>query len=130
MTYDFDQPVNRVRTSSLKWDFIKRQGRMVFWDETDTSRHERPVLPLWVADMDFPCPQEVVEAVTARAAEGIYGYVYPTSSYYEAVIDWFRRRQSWTVSPEWFCHTPGVVPALHMLVGTFVGPGVESVSSA
>jgi cystathionine beta-lyase len=123
MPYNFDERINRNRTNSLKWDFLSQHGRRTFWDETDPAKHERPVIPLWVADMDFPSPPEVVEAITARARQGIYGYAIPPPSYYEAVISWMRRRQGWEVQPEWICLTPGVVPALHLLVGTFVKPG-------
>ncbi|MBM3264442.1 MAG: pyridoxal phosphate-dependent aminotransferase [candidate division Zixibacteria bacterium] len=123
MAYDFDRRIPRNGTGSLKWDFISLPGERCFWDETDPSKHARPVLPLWVADMDFPAPQEVVEAVTERARQGIYGYAIPTDAYYDAVISWMARRQGWQIEREWICLTAGVVPALHMLVSTYVKPG-------
>lgn len=123
MNYDFDQRINRNGTNSYKWDYVKRDGAIVPWDETDASRHERPVLPLWVADMDFPCPQPVVDAVTEIASMGIYGYAFPPPSYYESVVRWMKRRHGWSVDPETICFTPGIVPALHMLVSAYTKPG-------
>jgi cystathionine beta-lyase len=78
---------------------------------------------MWVADMDFPCPQPVVEALVERARHGIYGYTAKTATYDQAVIDWMERRHGWTIAPEWICLTPGVVPALNLLVRAFVAPG-------
>jgi cystathionine beta-lyase len=79
-----------------------------------------------VADMDFACPQPVVEALVARAQHGIYGYTTPSDAYYDAVASWMQRRQGWEVPREWMCITPGVVPALNMLVRTFVAPGEKT----
>jgi cystathionine beta-lyase len=78
---------------------------------------------MWVADMDFKCPQPVVDALTARAQHGIYGYSAPTQEFYRSVVQWMQRRHGWEISPEWICITPGVVPALNMLVRAFVSYG-------
>ena len=123
MNYDFDQRINRNGTNSYKWDYVKRDGAIVPWDDTDATRHERPVLPLWVADMDFPCPQPVVDAVSEIAGMGVYGYAFPPPSYYESVVRWMKRRHNWSVDPDTICFTPGIVPALHMLVSAYTKPG-------
>ena len=123
MNYDFDQRICRNGTNSYKWDYVKRDGAIVPWNETDASLHERPVLPLWVADMDFPCPQPVVDAVSEIAGMGVYGYAFPPPSYYDAVVRWMKRRHNWSVDPDTICFTPGIVPALHMLVSAYTKPG-------
>ena len=56
MPYNFDEPVNRKNTHSLKWD-VKEQE-----------------LPMWVADMDFQTAPEIQEAIRERAAHGVFGY--------------------------------------------------------
>jgi cystathionine beta-lyase len=78
---------------------------------------------MWVADMDFRSPPAVIEALVARAEHGIYGYSFPTGSYYEALQNWVARRHGWEVKPDWVLLTPGLLPALNMLVQTFVAPG-------
>jgi cystathionine beta-lyase len=78
---------------------------------------------MWVADMDFRCPEPVVEALIARAEHGIFGYSAPTKDFYHSVVNWMERRHNWRIDPEWICLTPGVVPALNMLVRTFSTPG-------
>lgn len=124
MTYDFDQSHDRCGTSSLKWDFHSVGDTRIHWQETDRKKHgDRCLLPLWVADMDFPAPQPVIDALTERAQHGIYGYSVPTPSYYDAVRGWLSRRQGYAVEQEWIVPTPGVVPALHVLVRGFTAPG-------
>jgi cystathionine beta-lyase len=123
MDYDFDAEIDRRGTNSIKWEFIQAGEDLLRWEHTDRFFGEGRILPLWVADMDFPCPQPVVDALVARARHPIYGYTEKTGSYYRAVVDWMERRQGWRVEPSWICTTPGVVPALNMLVRTFVAPG-------
>ncbi|MCJ7511740.1 MAG: pyridoxal phosphate-dependent aminotransferase [Anaerolineales bacterium] len=123
MRYDFDREIDRRRTNSAKWEFIQSEGDLLQWEHTDRFFGEGRTLPMWVADMDFACPKPVVEALVARAAHGIYGYTAPTESYDQALIGWMRRRQGWEISREWICFSPGVVPALCMLVQAFTNPG-------
>jgi cystathionine beta-lyase len=85
-------------------------------DHADPRHGPDRVLPMWVADMDFHCPSPVIEAMTARAEQGIFGYSRPTDSYYEAVINWLQRRHGWTVERDWIALSPGVVTAISMLV--------------
>jgi cystathionine beta-lyase len=123
MEYDFDAEISRRGTSSEKWEFFWENENLSYWELTDPSLGDERVLPMWVADMDFACPQPVVDALVERARQGIYGYTAKTDTYYEAVINWMERRQRWTIEPEWICTTPGVVPALNLLVRTFVAAG-------
>ena len=61
MQYDFDQVVDRSKNLSAKYDErVKKFG-------TDD------VIPLWIADMDFRTAQPVIDALKARAEEGIWG---------------------------------------------------------
>ncbi len=123
MQYDFDREVNRHGSNSVKWEFMPGGAGGPRWVHTDRCFGENRILPMWVADMDFPSPQPVVDALVARAQHGIYGYTEKTDSYYAAVVNWMKRRQGWQITPQWICTTPGVVTALNLLVRTFVAPG-------
>ena len=70
-TFDFDAEIDRSGTHAIKWEVVKRGDRFV---PVDHHTNEPRLLPMWVADMDFRCPPAVVEALTARAQHGIYGY--------------------------------------------------------
>ena len=123
MKYDFDREINRRGTNSVKWEFIHEGDELIYREEADDSSAGDRLLPMWVADMDFPCPEPVVDALVARAQHRIFGYTSPTDSYYRAIVDWMKRRHGWVIAPEWICTTPGVVPALNLIVKTLIVPG-------
>ncbi len=124
MIYDFDRIISRKGTASTKWNMLQKGVGPDSWC-MDEARYfgENPVLPMWVADMDFPCPEPVVDALIQRAGHGIFGYTVRTNDYDAAVKSWMHRRQGWDIDPEWICTTPGIVPAIHFLVQTFIKPG-------
>ena len=127
MKYDFNQEINRKDTDCVKWEFYWNGEEPVAWDNTDNCFGENRILPLWVADMDFPSPKPVVDALVARAKHGIFGYTVRPSTYDDAVVGWMRKRFGWEILPEWILPIPGVVTAIHLLVQTFVGPGEKVV---
>jgi len=123
MPTDFDRLIRRNGTGSLKWDYHTHNGRRQRWDQTDPAHGDRQVLPLWVADMDFASPPEVVTALEACARKGIFGYTDRTPAYDAAVAGWMARRHGWQIEADWICATPGVVPAVNMMVRAFVPAG-------
>lgn len=123
MKYNFDKEVDRRSTNSVKWEFKQGEQELMAIEHTDLFFGEDRTLPMWVADMDFQSPPAVVEALTTRAQHGIYGYSAPTDRFFDAAIDWMRRRRGWEISRDWIVISPGVVPALNMLVRTFAAPG-------
>lgn len=123
MSYDFDRVINRLGTNSVKWEFVFSGKGRAFGDHADPKHGRNQLLPLWVADMDFQVAPPIQEAVTAAAQHGIYGYSAPSPSYYEAAIAWMERHWGYSADPDWFAITPGVVPAINMMVETFVKPG-------
>ena len=123
MTRHFDEKISRKGTHSIKWEFLLEDGKLIDANQTDPKGEKAQLLPMWVADMDFRSPPAVIEALVARAEHGIYGYTFPTNSYFEALQNWVSRRHGWEVKREWVLLTPGLLPALTMLVQTFVAPG-------
>ena len=115
MKYNFDTIIDRYNTNSIKWDFA------------DMFFSVKGLLPMWVADMDFKAPGPIVEAVQKVAEHGIFGYSGIPDSYYDAYIQWMQRRHSWNIEREWIVFTPGVVPALHLLIRAFTQPGDQVV---
>ena len=123
MNYDFDREIDRAGTHAAKWEVVKQGDRFVPVDQLPPDPEGRRLLPMWVADMDFPVPQPVIDALTARAQHGIFGYNWPGASYRQAVVGWLAKRHGWPIEQDWIVTTPGVVSALNMLVRTFVAPG-------
>ena len=111
MQYDFDTPIDRTHTWSIKHDFKKENGKA---DD---------ILPLWVADMDFRSPDSVVEALKKAVEHGIFGYSRADESYFDAVAAWYQKRHHLTLQPEWMTCTPGIVFALSIAVRAFTQEG-------
>lgn len=109
--YDFDKVTDRRSTDCLKYDFAVQRGRPA------------DVLPLWVADMDFPVAAEITQALEKRCRHGIFGYSEAGASYFVAVRDWYAKHFGWQVRQEWLTKTPGVVFALAMAVKAYSKPG-------
>lgn len=107
----FDQPVQRENTCSVKFDARKA----VFGRED--------VIPLWVADMDFPAPEAVTRALEERARHPVYGYTLFPESLYHSVMAWFEHRHGWAIERDWLLMAPGVVPSLHAAAQAFAGEG-------
>ena len=78
---------------------------------------------MWVADMDFPSPPEVLEDIEKVVCHGIFGYTEPGDAYYSAVADWFSSRYGFFASRHEIQKTPGVVFSLVQAVRAFSMPG-------
>jgi cystathionine beta-lyase len=114
MTFDFDTPVQRAGTDSQKWQ--KYAGR--------------DVLPLWVADMDFPSPPAIVAALRRRADHAVFGYARPVKSQVDAVVAAMESRYGWRIDPAWLVWLPGLVVGLNVTAQAFAQPGDEVLSLA
>ena len=106
----FDAGLNRVGTRCEKWDMIRQE----YGDD---------ILPLWVADMDFPSPPAVQEALLKRAAHPTYGYTEPMADDYEAVLNYWQRRHGLSLTPEQVSMLPCVVTGLNVCVQALTQPG-------
>jgi cysteine-S-conjugate beta-lyase len=95
--YDFDALQQRRGTWSTRWE-----------------RYPAGVIPLWVADTDFPAPPPVLAAMQRRIAHGIFGYNAPPAELRDALIERMQRLYGWRVEPDWVVFVSGVVPGLHL----------------
>lgn len=109
--YNFDEVIDRHGTDCLKYDFgMKRKGR----DD---------LLPLWVADMDFRLPDEILDEFHKRIDHGIFGYTDPLDEYFAAMNHWFSTRYGYTIEPDWVTLGAGIVYALGTSVRAFTEKG-------
>lgn len=108
---NFDRIVDRKNTYSLKYDFAAERKR------------PEDILPMWVADMDFPTSSFITDDLKKRAEHGIFGYSEVKSEYFDAVYSWMDKHFNWQPKEEWLVKTPGVVFALAMAVKAFTEKG-------
>ncbi len=106
MAYDFDRVIDRRSTESNKW-------------------HKFPpdVLPLWVADMDFPSPEPVIRALLLRVEHGFFGYGAEQPEFHEVTCERLLKRYGWKVQPEALVLLPGVIAGFNMAARAIAGPG-------
>jgi cysteine-S-conjugate beta-lyase len=112
MRYDFDHVPDRRPTDSVKWNL-----------------YEADVLPLWVADMDFPVAEPIQQALRERIEHGIYGYpdthanCKQFSELQEVLVNRMERLYNWQVLPEELLFLPGVIVGLNLTCLALAEPG-------
>ena len=121
--YDFDSVIDRSNTNALNTDGFRRY---IFHADDDRTFAvpDSDFIRMWVADMEFAVAPEIRQAMTDRIDRKIFGYTGLFSSdYYDALSAWCRDRYGWSFPREELVISPGVVTALHQLIGDLVGEG-------
>jgi cysteine-S-conjugate beta-lyase len=98
MAFDFDAVIERRGTGSAKW-----------------AMYPDDVLPMWVADMDFPSPAPVAQALQERAAQGFFGYEFQSPQLFEVLCERMQRLYDWQVAPEHFVLLPSLVSGINVV---------------
>lgn len=111
MKYNFDKQIKREDTNCYKYDIRKE-----LFGRDD-------VLPMWVADMDIEVPDFIIDAIKERLNHKIFGYSFHSEQFKQSITDWNKRRNNWNIENDWISFSPGVVPALNLLVMGFTQPG-------
>ncbi|MBO4350744.1 MAG: pyridoxal phosphate-dependent aminotransferase [Proteobacteria bacterium] len=104
--------IERKNTDSVKWDGMEKSF------DGNTS-----LIPMWVADADFKCPEEVVQAVRDFADLGVYGYTLAPKTYQQAFIEWEKEQHHFECKEEWIRFVPGVVSGLYITIKALTNPG-------
>jgi len=110
--YDFDTVVNRRDTSAMKYTLLQE------------SFGSSDLLPLWIADMDFPCCPDITQALVNRLQQcPVYGYTDVMPDYWESVIDWQRERNGFEFTRDQVCYIGGIVNGFGLALNYFTAPG-------
>lgn len=115
----FDTPVDRRGSDSIKW--AKYAGRR--------SAAGDEIIPLWVADMDFAAPPEVIRALQERIAHGVFGYGHTTAAYLDAIVAALARDYDWAVEAAWIVPLAGLVSGLNIAARSIGEPGAAIVTA-
>ncbi|HXH01923.1 MAG TPA: PatB family C-S lyase [Candidatus Competibacteraceae bacterium] len=107
--FDFDRLIDRRCSDSDKW-----------------LRYPADVLPMWVADMDFPCPPALLEHLQAVLEQGVLGYgVARPAALLELLCERLWRLYRWRVQPDEVLLLPGLVCGLNLVSRAIGQPGDE-----
>jgi cystathionine beta-lyase len=98
VSFDFDTVIPRRGSGSAKWEY-----------------YPEDVLPMWVADMDFPSPKPIVQMLRARAEHGFFGYSIPPARLSEVICERMGRLYGWKVIPEQIVFFPSLVSGISVV---------------
>ncbi|MDP1568467.1 MAG: aminotransferase class I/II-fold pyridoxal phosphate-dependent enzyme [Vicinamibacterales bacterium] len=110
--YDFDTPLNRIGTMSVKYDQqITKYGK----DSISVG--------MGVADMDFRVPPAITNALAKRIEHECWGYLDMPPAFADSIVAWNKRRYNQTIDPALLQISSGVYPGLIAAMQTFCPPG-------
>ena len=105
MKYDFTSIMDRHNKDALAVDGIGKAAIA-----PTAPREGFDVIPMWVADMNFPTVPTITEAIISRVSHPAFGYFLPTDEYFNSIIKWQRIRNGVTcLEPRHIGYENGVI---------------------
>lgn len=106
MKYDFTTIMDRHNKDALAVDGLGLNPGFT----PDRPKDGFDVIPMWVADMNFPTVPTITEAIIERAKHPAFGYFRPTKEYYQSIINWHKNRNGVTdLKAEYIGYENGVL---------------------
>ncbi|WP_130837976.1 MalY/PatB family protein [Lachnoclostridium sp. Marseille-P6806] len=100
----FKQKISRIGTNCAKWDeIIEKNGNPL-------------LIPLTVADMDFPVAPEIMSEIIRAAAHGIYGYTNVSEKYLALSKKWIEDHYAYPAEKEWIVYCPRIIQAISLFI--------------
>lgn len=88
MKYDFTSIMDRRGRDAIAVDGLGQEGGFA----PSLPKEGFDIIPMWVADMNFPTVPTIPEEIIERAKHPAYGYFSATDEYYDSIIRWHERR--------------------------------------
>lgn len=113
----------------MKYDFtsiIDRHGKdSIAVDSTPESPKEGfDVIPMWVADMNFPTAPSIQEAIIERTKHPMFGYFRLSKEYFDSIIKWQEVQNGVTgLKAEHIGYENGVLGCAVSAINAFSAPG-------
>lgn len=118
MHYDFTSHLERHGMDAIAVDGVGHG-----WAPA-APRQGFDVIPMWVADMNFPTLPDIPQAICRRAQHPAFGYFSPTPAYYEAIRNWHRQRNGVQDIPqEAIGYENGVLGGVISALAVMAAPG-------
>lgn len=106
MSMDLNSVCQRLNTGSKKW-----------------SQYPEDVLPMWVADMDFPVAEPIMQALKNRLEHPLLGYSVAQRTLRQTLVRHLASHYDWHILPEDLVFLPGVEPGVNMALNSLVPNG-------
>ena len=88
MKYDFTSLMDRHNMDAIAVDLPGVPGFSI-----TAPKEGFDLIPMWVADMNFPTVPTIPQAIIERTKHTAYGYFSPRAEYYDAIIRWHREHK-------------------------------------
>ena len=119
MKYDFTSIMDRVGKDAIA---VEALGQMKMAPKPPKDGFD--IIPMWVADMNFPTVPTIPEAIIERAKHPAYGYFSPRKEYYDAIIQWQKNRNGVTdLTPECIGYENGVLGGVISALNVYCSRG-------
>lgn len=119
MKYDFTSILDRQGMDAIA---VEGPGKTVF-SPAGPTKAGFDLIPMWVADMNFPTVPSVPRAIIQRAQHPAYGYFDPRPEYYDAIISWHARHHGVTIPQEAIGYANGVLGGVVSAVNVLCSRG-------
>jgi cystathionine beta-lyase len=105
--YDFDPLIDRYSSHSSKWHKYSQN---------------QDIIPMWVADMDFPAMPEIKTALANLVEHGIYGYTRQHHLLKKDIVNYVAREYAWNIEVDDIIWLQGLVPGLNLACRSLTTP--------
>ena len=118
MKYDFTSIIDRHGKDAIAVDGLGSG------EAPGLPKEGFDVIPMWVADMNFPTVPSIQEAVIERVKHPAFGYFVPSEEYFDSIIRWQKDRNGVTgLKPEHIGYENGVLGGVISTLTAFAAPG-------
>ncbi len=118
---------NKNKTTQFDPVIERRASDSTKWSRFSNKKHD--VIGAWIADMDLPTSEKIIDAIKNRLDERVFGYSEPPDQFFDVVIQRLEKKYGWRTKPEWFVPQPGVVPSL-FFASNCIGDDGDAVMAA
>lgn len=119
MKYDFTSIMDRIGKDAIA---VEALGQMKMAPKPPKDGFD--IIPMWVADMNFPTVPTIPKAIIERAKHPAYGYFSPRKEYYDAIIQWQKNRNGVTdLTPECIGYENGVLGGVISALNVYCSRG-------
>ncbi len=117
MKYDFTSIIDRRGKDAIAVDLMKGFG-------PEAPKEGFDIIPMWVADMNFPTVPTIQEAIIERAKHPMFGYFQLNKEYFDSIINWHETRNDVTdLTSEHIGYENGVLGCSTAALNAFTAPG-------
>nr|WP_296007718.1 aminotransferase class I/II-fold pyridoxal phosphate-dependent enzyme [uncultured Blautia sp.] len=120
MNYDFTSIIDRRGWDAIAVDSVYNDSDF----GPDAPKEGFDVIPMWVADMNFPALPTIQEAIHQRVDHPAYGYFSPRKEYTNSIISWQEQRNGVTgLKAEHIGYENGVLGGVLSVLGVICSKG-------